>query len=162
MSSRYITDLNSPPRGRVFSCLQCNMFTQKYVCCGHSPWRSTPSSYLRRARTGGSGALGCRVAAFVSHFPPTAARQKLLRRPFTRRSAFSNVESSCVFAAVAWVLRGSWRGASGLHRTSGDISADDEEAADRRRAGAAAQRCRLLASPLEAGQAGGGVCTPCF
>lgn len=41
-----------------------------------------------------------------------------------------------------------------LHRT-GDISADDKETADKRRVGAAAQRCRLLASPLEAeGRAG--------
>lgn len=35
MSSRYITESNHP-RGRVFSCLQCNMSTQNYVCCGHS------------------------------------------------------------------------------------------------------------------------------
>lgn len=137
-----------PPWGRVSSCLQCNTSTQNNVCCGHSPGKSPLSSYLRCARTGGTGALSCRVAAFVSHFPRVKSCCVAL---VTRRTACS-AGSSWVFAAIASVLRecrregGGWSFSPRLHRTNGD----DEEAADKRRAGAAAQRCRLLASPLEA------------
>lgn len=34
----------NPPWGRVSGCLQCNTSTQSYVCCGHSPGKSPPSS----------------------------------------------------------------------------------------------------------------------
>lgn len=117
------TSQNDSPWGRVSRCLQCNISTPSYACCGHSPGKKPPSSYLRRARTGGRGALRCRVAALVSHFPRVKSCRVAL---FTRRSAYSSGESSCVFAAIASGQGASRRGGPRLRGSNGG----DEEAAE--------------------------------
>lgn len=135
----------NPPWGRVSGCLQCNTSTQSYVCCGHSPGKSPPSSLPT-----------CAALA------PAAARLSAAASPLSSRISPASKAAASLFSLVEphvppWgpagcSLRfsvGVGDGGSfspGLHRTNGD----DEEAADKRRAGAAAQRCRLLASPLEA------------
>lgn len=159
MSSPQHHKITPPPRGRVSSCLQCNTSTQNNVCCGHSPGKSPLSSYLRCARTGGTGALSCRVAAFVSHFPRVKSCCVAL---VTRRTACS-AGSSWVFAAIASVLRGCRRGGGGpsvLGFTGPTVTTRKRPTSDAQEP----PRSDAASSPhLWKRRAGrGGVCAPCF
>lgn len=144
-----ITTLTPPEKGLVSSSVW-SIYPQLSVCCGHTPGKAPPPPFLpeprwhRRQR----GSLLPR-RRFRLAFPCVGSPFYSSIRIFHRRSQL------CVHR-VALVLRGSWRGALGFTgRMVTSALTHDEETAGKQRAGAAAQWCRLLASPLEAeGRAG--------
>lgn len=151
------TSPNTLPWGRVSSCLQCNTCTQSSVCCGHSPGESPPlpsflPSYLRCARTGGTAALRCRVAAFVSHFPRV---QSCCVALFTRPTACSAVESSCVFSVGVGEGVPSALGFTGPTVTKRKRATSDAQEPPRNDAASSPHLWKPRAGR-------GGVCAPCF
>lgn len=135
-------------QGRVLFRLQCDMSTHNwaFVVATHLEKPRRLPSYLSCARTGVSGALCCRGAAFVSHFPASRAAGSLFYSSI--RIFHPAVRLPCRFGSP-WEPERCPR----LHRTDGDISADDEEAADKQRVVPGAQRCRLRLTFVSVGQA---------
>lgn len=93
--------------------------------------------YLRRGRTGYSGALWCRFAALVPHF---SATQVLLHSSLCR-SLFRivpTIDPGCRCASAALLFPGSWRRALGFNRhrrwrRRNEPAADEAEGGETRR-----------------------------
>lgn len=101
----------TPPR-RVLFRLQCDLSTHNWAFVVDTHLEKPPRhpSYLSRAGTGVSGALCCRGAAFVSHFPASRAAGS----PFYSSIRILHRRSQPCVHRVALVLRGTWRGALGF------------------------------------------------